>query len=71
MLYIDCAEKNVVMASDLGLIQQAVEDRWDGSFVLIAYLGGHARSLPIGEIPKGDPESDMAASRFWRGVDPE
>ena len=71
MLYVDCIESNVVMATDRQLILDTIEERWGGAFAVTAFLDGHVEKRKMNEFPDGSPESDKAASRFWRGVDPD
>lgn len=71
MLFIDCQETNVVMAEDIGLIEETMETRYKGrGKLVICYLDGHAERIRFEDIPNGDIESEREASRFWRGVDP-
>lgn len=71
MLFIDCQEKNVIMAEDIGLIEETVETRYKGrGKLVVCYLDGHADRIRFEDIPDGDIETDREASRFWRGVDP-
>ena len=70
MLYIDCAEKNVVMFEDREFILETLEERWDGTKVIATFLDGHAERLHEGQIPEDDPTIERESSRFWRGVDP-
>jgi len=67
MLFIDCMEQNVVMAEDVQMIRDAAE-RNGGKHIISGFLDGHVDKLKVGEIPDGDINSDMDASRFWRGV---
>ncbi len=71
LLFIDCAESNVVMASDLSLIKDTIEERWNDKYAICAFLDGHVAQYKKGEIPDGEPKTNLEASRFWRGVDPE
>lgn len=69
LLYIDCIEKNVIMADDLSLIEDTIEKRWRDKFAVAAFLDGHVEKLRKSDLPKGNPDNDIQASRFWRGVD--
>jgi len=70
MLIIECTEPNVVMYSDREAIVQTISEHWGKSGKgIAAYLDGHAERLTAREIPAGDPETDPAASKFWRGID--
>lgn len=71
MIYIDCIDQNIVMASDYGLIVDAADKRYDGKRLLAAYLDGHVAKMHPNELPDEDPESDREASLFWRGVLPD
>ncbi|MCB1231070.1 MAG: hypothetical protein KDN19_12415 [Verrucomicrobiae bacterium] len=71
MIYIDCAEPNVVMAEDIGAIRDTSKIRYDGKRVTVAYLDGHVKKTDIDEIPDRDVEADREASLFWRGVMPD
>ena len=69
LLYIECADPNVVKYEDRDAIIETIKTRWDGSKVIAAYLDGHADRLAESQIPDQDPETDTVSSRFWRGVD--
>lgn len=68
MIFVDCIDQNVVMASDALLLEQAAE-RHGGKFVIASFLDGSVRKIQTHEIPKGQITSDREASLFWRGVD--
>ena len=70
MLYIENKESNLVDFEDRDSIIETMEERWDGSKTIAAYLDGHAERLREESIPEEDPEVDRLSSRFWRGVDP-
>lgn len=71
MLYIDCTDANIVMASDLGLILDTADDRYNGKKILAAFVDGRVEKIHPNEIPDGNIESDREASFFWRGVMPD
>lgn len=71
MVYVDCIEKNIVMAEDYSLLVEAAEKRYEDRFVLVAYLDGHVAKVHPSEIPSGNPEVDREASLFWRGLLPK
>lgn len=71
MLFIDCIEQNIVMATDRGMIIDAADKRYDGKRVLAAFMDGHIDKLTPREVPEGDPETDRHSSLFWRGIMPE
>ncbi len=71
MLFIDCTEKNIVMAEDLPLIEESSVDRYDGKRIIAAFVGGHVTKMDPDDIPDGDIESDREASMFWRGIMPK
>lgn len=71
MVFIDCIDQNIVMASDYSLIIDTAEKRYDGKRLLAAYLDGHVAKMHPNELPDGDPETDRESSLFWRGVMPE
>ena len=68
MLFVDCIEDNIVMSSDIGLLDDAAERRYDGKHVLAAFLDGNVQKLHPKAIPAGNVETDHASSLFWRGV---
>jgi len=70
MIFIECNEKNVIMATDRDHVIDTINDRWGGTKVIATFLDGHAERLSEQEIPSGPVDSDREASRFWRGVDP-
>jgi len=70
MIFTECNEKNVIMASDRSDVVDTIKERWAGTKVIATFLDGHAERLSEHEIPSGPVESDREASRFWRGVDP-
>ncbi len=67
MLFIDCNEKNVVMAEDIALIRLSAE-RYEGNKVIVGYVDGHVERVNVDRLPSGDVNSDPEASKFWRGV---
>jgi prepilin-type N-terminal cleavage/methylation domain-containing protein/prepilin-type processing-associated H-X9-DG protein len=71
MIFIDFIDDNIVMASDFGSLEEVADKRYEGRMVMAAYLDGHVSKLHPRELPSGDPESDRAASLFWRGVLPQ
>jgi prepilin-type N-terminal cleavage/methylation domain-containing protein len=71
MLFIDCIDQNIVMATDRGLIIEAADQRYDGKRVLAAFLDGHVDKLIPKDVPEADPETDRRSSLFWRGILPE
>ncbi len=72
MLYIDCAEPNVVKFEDRQTIIDTMKKRWgEKGRGLVGFLDGHAERMSQQEIPSGAPQSDRDSSRFWRGVDPK
>ncbi|MCB1089455.1 MAG: type II secretion system protein [Verrucomicrobiae bacterium] len=72
MLYIDCIEKNIVMATDIDSLKEAAEKRYEGRMVMVAFVDGHVSKMnPEKYIPDEDPQTDREASLFWRGVLPE
>lgn len=68
MIFVDCIDKNVVMASDALLLEQAAE-RHGGNFVIASFLDGSVRKISKHDIPTGQITTDREASYFWRGVD--
>jgi len=68
MIFVDCIDKNVIMASDAMLLEQAAE-RHGGKFVIASFLDGSVRKVGTHEIPRGQETTDREASYFWRGVD--
>lgn len=68
MLYVDCIDSNIVMASDIGLLEDAAERRYAGKHVLAAFVDGNVQKIHPDRIPSGDPQTDHEASLFWRGV---
>ncbi|NNE91698.1 MAG: hypothetical protein HKN23_08625 [Verrucomicrobiales bacterium] len=71
MLYIDCSDSNIIMADDLQLIEETMDERWRGKFAIAAFLDGHVTKLPKRDLPRGNADTEVQASRFWRGVDPD
>ena len=67
MLYVDCIDTNIVMAENYQAVVDAAS-RYDGKFVLCAFLDGTVRKVPVNEIPAGGETSNREASLFWRGV---
>jgi prepilin-type N-terminal cleavage/methylation domain-containing protein/prepilin-type processing-associated H-X9-DG protein len=70
MLYIDCMDTNVVRYEDFQSIIDTINQRWQGGKAIVGFLDGHVERLSEREIPRGNPNGDREASRFWRGVDP-
>jgi len=70
MIFTECSDTNVIMASDRDLVIETLNERWSGTKVIATFLDGHAERLAESEIPSGSIESNQEASRFWRGVDP-
>lgn len=68
MLYIDCADTNIVMAENYQSIVDTANSRYDGKFALGAFLDGTVRKVPLNDIPAGGETSNREASLFWRGV---
>ncbi len=71
MLYIDCADANIVMAADLPLILDTADERYNGKKILAAFVDGRVEKIHPTEIPDGSIETDREASFFWRGVMPD
>jgi len=67
MLFIDCNEKNVVMAEDIDFIKESA-DRYGGNKVIVGYVDGHVERVKVGNLPTGSVDTDPEASKFWRGV---
>ncbi len=67
MLFIDCDEKNVVMAEDIEFIKDSAA-RYGGNKVIVGYVDGHVERVKTGDLPDGSVDSDPDASKFWRGV---
>lgn len=67
MLFVDCDEKNVVMAEDIELIKDAAA-RYAGNKVIVGYVDGHVEKVNVDDLPSGSVDSDPEASKFWRGV---
>lgn len=72
MLYIECAEPNVVRFEDREAIIETGVERWgENKKIITAFLDGHAERILPSDIPEEDPDGqDRDSSRFWRGVDP-
>ena len=69
LLYIENKESNLIDFDDREAIIETMEERWEGSKVIAAFLDGHAERLKENQIPEADPNTDRESSRFWRGVD--
>jgi len=67
MLFIDCNQKNVVMAEDVDIIAEAA-DRYGGNKVIVGYVDGHVERVNVNSLPRGNVDNDPEASKFWRGV---
>mgnify|MGYP006263647721 FL=1 len=69
LLYIENKESNLINFDDREAIIETMQERWEGSKVIAAFLDGHAERLKENQIPSADPDIDRESSRFWRGVD--
>ena len=67
LLFVDCNQKNVVMAEDIELIRESAE-RYGGNKLVVCRVDGSTMIMKPKDIPEGDPFSDREASKFWRGV---
>lgn len=69
LLYIENKKSNLIDFEDRDDIIETMEERWDGSKSIAAFLDGHAERLNEDQIPEEDVALDQESSRFWRGVD--
>ena len=69
MIFIDCIESNVLYAGDADLLIDAADRRYEGKYLIAAFLDGSVRKLPKRDIPVDDPGTDPEAWEFWLGTD--
>lgn len=70
MLYVDCMDTNIIRFENRQAIVDTIQRRWQGGKAIVGFLDGHVERLTAVEIPQGNINTDIFASRFWRGVDP-
>lgn len=71
MLYIDCADTNIVDFGNLQDIYETAEERYDGRRVIVGFMDGHVMKMDPDAIPQENLTNDRETSLFWRGVLPE